>query len=81
MSSRRERKAFEREQAKAERKKRRKNRIKSRIEEFKLNRQGKTKRRRTDVMARHRRVDRVLNALLLIVALLLVITWIIVLFY
>ena len=81
MSSRSERKKVERERKKAARKARVKRSINDRIEEFKLNREGKTKRRRSDVMGRHRRIDRILTALIIIVALLLIITWVIILFY
>ncbi|HLR91917.1 MAG TPA: hypothetical protein VK048_02555 [Atopostipes sp.] len=81
MSSRSERKKAERERKKAARKARVKRSIKDRIEEFKLNREGKTKRKRSDVMGRHRRIDRILTALIIIVALLLIITWVIILFY
>lgn len=80
MSSRSERKHEEREARKQERKARRKNTIKDRIEEFKLNRKGKTKRKRTDVMSRYRKVDRTLTLLIAIVTLLLVITWIYIFF-
>ena len=55
--------------------------IGDRYEEFKLNREGKTKRKRVNVKARHRKVDRTLTALIIIVSLLLAITWVIVLFY
>lgn len=79
--SRSERKKYERERQKAERKENVKKSIKDRIEEFKLNRQGKTKRKRTEVMGRYRRTDRILTALIAIVALLLVIAWVIILFY
>lgn len=61
--------------------KRIKDNITDRYEEFKLNREGKTKRKRTDVKARHRKIDRSLTALIIIVSLLLAITWVIVLFY
>lgn len=50
-------------------------------EEFKLNREGKTKRKRIDVKSRYRKIDRNLTALIIILALLLTISWIIVLFY
>lgn len=80
MSSRSERKRAERDARKRERKAQRKNSIKNRIEEFKLNRQGKTKRKRTDVMTRYRKTDRTLTLLIAIVLLLLVITWIYILF-
>lgn len=79
--SRSERKRYERERQRAERKENVKKNIKDRIEEFKLNRQGKTKRKRTEVMGRYRRTDRILTALIAIVALLLVIAWVIILFY
>lgn len=80
MSSRSERKRAERDARNRERKAQRKNSIKNRIEEFKLNRQGKTKRKRTDVMTRYRKTDRTLTLLIAIVLLLLVITWIYILF-
>ena len=41
-----------------------------RFEEFKLNREGKTKRRRIDVKTRYRKVDRTLTALIVIITLL-----------
>lgn len=81
MSSRSDRKKYEREQKIAARKESIKKRVKDRIEEFKLNREGKTKRKRSDVMGRYRRTNRTLNALILITLLLLVITWIIILYY
>lgn len=58
-----------------------KSKISDRYEEFKLNREGKTKRKRTDVKARYRKTDRRLTALIIIVGLLLAITWVIILFY
>ncbi|SHE38245.1 hypothetical protein SAMN02745249_00328 [Atopostipes suicloacalis DSM 15692] len=79
--SRMERKRYERDQKRIERKENVKMSIKDRIEEFKLNRQGKTKRKRTEVMGRYRRTERVLTALIAIVLLSLIITWIIILFY
>lgn len=79
--SRSERKRYERERQRAERKENVKKSIKDRIEEFRLNRQGKTKRKRTEVMGRYRRTDRILTALIAIVALLLIIAWVIILFY
>ena len=78
--SRLERKKAERIQRREEFKEKNKRSIKSRIEEFKLNRQGKTNKKRADVMERYRRVDRTLTLLILIVLLLLIITWIIILF-
>lgn len=81
MSSRSDRKKYERKQKIAARKESIKIRVKDRIEEFKLNREGKTKRKRSDVMGRYRRTNRTLNALILITLLLLVITWIIILYY
>lgn len=78
--SRLERKKAERIQRRKEFKEKRKRSIKSRIEEFRLNRQGKTNKKRTDVMDRYRRVDRTLTLLILIVLLLLIITWVIILF-
>src|SRR5699024_12791782 len=79
--SRTERKKYEREQKRMERKENVKRSIKDRVEEFKLNRQGKTKRKRTEVMGRYRRTERILTALIAIVLLLLIITWIVILFY
>ncbi|HZK23212.1 MAG TPA: hypothetical protein VFC62_03815 [Atopostipes sp.] len=78
--SRLERKKAERIQRREEFKEKNKRSIKSRIEEFKLNRQGKTNKKRADVMERYRRVDRTLTLLILIVLLLLIITWVIILF-
>ncbi len=78
--SRLERKKAERAQRRQEFKEQKKQSIKSRIEEFKLNRQGKTNKRRSDVMERYRQVDRTLNFLIAIVVLLLIITWVIILF-
>ena len=80
MSSRSERKIAEREARKKQRKDQRKNTIKDRVEEFKLNRKGKTKRKRTEVMSRYRKVDRTLTLLIAIVVLLLIITWVYILF-
>lgn len=80
MSSRAERKRAERERRKQEARQKRRNSWKERIEEFKLNRQGKTKRRRSDVMSRHRRTDRILTLLIAIVTLLLIIAWVFILF-
>jgi hypothetical protein len=79
--SRSDRKKYERERKKAKRKEKVKMSIKDRIEEFKLNRQGKTKRKRAEVMSRYRKTDRILTALIAIVVLLLIITWVIILFY
>lgn len=79
--SRSERKKYERERQRTKRKENVQKSIKDRVEEFKLNRQGKTKRKRTEVMGRYRRTDRVLNALIAIVALLLIIAWVIILYY
>lgn len=78
--SRLERKKAERIQRREEFKEKNKRSIKSRIEECKLNRQGKTNKKRADVMERYRRVDRTLTLLILIVLLLLIITWVIILF-
>lgn len=78
--SRLERKKAERVQRREEFKEKKKSSIKSRIEEFKLNRQGKTNKKRTDVMERYRRVDRTLTLLISIVVLLLIIVWVIILF-
>lgn len=81
MDSRRERKELEEKQLKTERKENRRNKIKGRIEEFKLNRQGKTNKKRADVMSKYRKTERILTALIVIVSLLLVIAWVIVLYY
>jgi len=75
MSLRSNRKKEERKRERQERKDKRKNSIKDRIEEFKLNRQGKTKRKRSDVMSRHRKTGRILTLLIVIVGLLLLIVW------
>lgn len=80
MSSRTERKMKERQDFKEERKKNIKRSLKDRVEEFKLNRQGKTKRKRSDVQMRYRRVDRVLTLSIIIVLILLVIVWLYILF-
>jgi Flp pilus assembly protein TadB len=80
MSSRTERKRKEREQRKQERREKRKNSVKKRVEEFKLNRQGKTNRKRSDVMSKHRKTSKRLTLLISIVVLLLVIVWIYILF-
>lgn len=69
-----------RQQEKDSQKKQAKNSFQNRIEEFKLNRQGKTNKRRSDVQGRYRRTDRILTLLIFIVLLLLIITWIIILF-
>lgn len=81
MSSRSDRKKYEREQDRKNRKENFKKRMTDRIEEFKLNREGKTKKKRTDVMGRYRRTNKTLNALIFITLLLLVIAWVIVLYY
>jgi len=75
MSLRSNRKKEERKRRRQARKENRKNSIKDRIEEFKLNRQGKTKRKRADVMSRHRKTGRILTLLIVIVGLLLLIVW------
>ncbi len=81
MNLRSNRKREEREQEVIARKEGFKKRIKDRVEEFKLNRQGKTKRKRTDVMGRYRYTSRLLSVWIFIVLLLLLITWVIILFY
>lgn len=80
MNLRSERRREEQEELKRERKEKVKSTFNSRIEEFKLNRQGKTKKKRSDVQARYRRTDRTLSLLILTVLLLLIITWVIILF-
>ena len=80
MNLRSERRREEQEELKRERKEKVKSTFKSRIEEFKLNRQGKTKKKRSDVQVRYRRTDRTLSLLILTVLLLLIITWVIILF-
>ena len=79
--SRLDRKKYERQQEKVARKESLKKRITDRIEEFKLNREGKTKKKRADVMGRYRQTNKTLNALILITLLLLIIAWVIVLYY
>ncbi len=79
--SRIDRKREEREQEKIERKEGFKNKLTDRVEEFKLNREGKTKRKRSDVMGKYRRTSRMLSIFILIVLLLFIITWVIILFY
>lgn len=80
MNMRTDRRKEEDELKKQERKDKAKSAIQSRIEEFKLNREGKTKKKRSDVQARYRRTDRILSLFILIVLLLLIITWVIILF-
>lgn len=58
-----------------------KSQILDRYEEFKLNRQGKTKRKRADVKSRYRKRSKKLSVLIIIVGLLLIISWVIVLYY
>lgn len=81
MSLRTERKKREAEEKTEARKRSIKQSIQSRIEEFRLNRKGMTKKKRSEVMANHRRVDRHLTAAIIIVSLLLLITWVIILNY
>lgn len=81
MVSRSSRKKNERKEQKYQTKKTIKNKLINRYEEYKLNREGKTKRKRIDVMSRYRKVDRILTALIVIVSLLLIISWVIILFY
>ena len=80
MSSRKERKREEREIKKQMRKEKIKYTIKERWEEFKLNRQGKTKRKRSEVHQKYRRVDRILTLLIFITLIALVIVWLFILF-
>ena len=54
--------------------------MKERWEEFKLNRQGKTKRKRSEVHQKYRRVDRILTLLIVITLVALVIVWLFILF-
>lgn len=75
-----ERNKKRRRKEKKSRKEKVKRTFKERIEEFKLNRQGKTNKKRSDVQGRYRRVDRILTLLILIVLLLFIITWIIILY-
>ena len=81
MGPRSNRKKNERQQLRSQARKKTKDRLVDWYEEFKLNREGKTKRKRTDVMSRYRKVDRTLTAMIVIVSLLLVISWVIILFY
>lgn len=55
--------------------------LKSWFEEFKLNRQGKTKYQRIDVMGKHRKVDRFLTGLIIVLLLLNLITLVVVFYY
>ena len=80
MSSRSERKREEIEERQQKRRESRKSIIKDRIEEFKLNRQGKTKKKRSDVMSKHRKTSKRLTLLISILILLLVIVWVYILF-
>ncbi len=80
MSSRLERKMNERKVAKEERKDKIKYSLKDRVEEFRLNREGKTNRKRSDVHSRYRKVDRMLTLSIIIVLILLVIVWLYILF-
>lgn len=80
MSSRTERKMKERKVARKERKDNIKHSFKDRIEEFRLNREGKTKRKRSDVHSRYRKTDRMLTLSIVIVLILLVIVWLYILF-
>lgn len=80
MSSRTERKLKEREIEKQERKEKIQYSVKNRWEEFKLNRQGKTKRKRSDVQSQYRRVDRILTLLIVITIIALIIVWLYILF-
>lgn len=80
MSSRTERKLKEREIEKQERKEKIQYSVKDRWEEFKLNRQGKTKRKRSDVQSQYRRVDRILTLLIVITIIALIIVWLYILF-
>lgn len=75
-----ERNKKRRRKEKKSRKEKVKRTFKERIEEFKLNRQGKTNKKRSDVQGRYRRVDRILTLLILIILLLFIITWIIILY-
>lgn len=81
MGSRSNRKKNDRKELRSQAKNKVKDKIIDRYEEFKLNREGKTKRKRIDVMSRYRKVDRTLTALIVIVSLLLIISWVIILFY
>lgn len=80
MGSRLARKNKERENARQERKTKVRRTFTDRIEEFRLNREGKTKRKRSDVHSKHRRIDRILSLMILIVFLLFVIVWVYILF-
>lgn len=81
MGSRSNRKKNERKLLRSQNRKKTKDKIIDWYEEFKLNREGKTKRKRTDVMLRYRKIDRTLTALIVIIILLLIISWVIILFY
>lgn len=75
------RKEVERKERKTRFIKKTKNIMIDHYEEFKLNREGKTKRKRADVKSRYRRLDKNLTALIIILTLLLAISWVVVLFY
>lgn len=81
MRSRSNRKKNERKPLRSQTKKKAKHKIIDWYEEFKLNREGKTKRKRAEVMSRYRKVDRTLTALIIIISLLLAISWVVILFY
>lgn len=61
--------------------KKKESKLKSWFEEFKLNRQGKTKYQRIDVMGKHRKVDRFLTGLIIVLLLLNLITLVVVFYY
>lgn len=81
MGSRSERKQNEKIQLRSQTRQKTKDKFLDWYEEFKLNREGKTKRKRLDVKSRYRKIDRTLTALIIIVSLLLLISWVIILFY
>ena len=81
MGERSNRKKIERKKQRTQTRKKIKHRVTDWYEEFKLNREGKTKRKRIDVMERYRKIDRTLTALIIIIGLLLAISWVIILFY
>lgn len=80
-NSRTKRKELEKVENREQQKQKFKDQIKDRYEEFKLNRQGKTKRRRSEVMEKYRRLSRILTLLIVIMLLLLIIVWIWILYF
>lgn len=72
---------IEQDMYRSKKSKRKESKLKSWFEEFKLNQQGKTKYHRIDVMGKHRKVDRFLTGLIIVLLLLNLITLVVVFFY